>query len=57
MTDQTIIILVIVLAAVVIGLFVASNRAKRRFEDERAERRRELDRIKAEARARERDGA
>ena len=53
MTDQTAILLVILGFAVVIGLFIANGRAKRRFEDERAERKRELERIKAEARTRE----
>ena len=53
MTDQTMILLVVLGFAVVIGLFIANNRAKHRFEDERAERKRELERIKAEARARD----
>jgi uncharacterized membrane protein len=52
-TDQTAILIVVLLAAVVIALFVYNGRAKKRFEQERLERRRELDRIKAEARARE----
>ena len=53
MTDQMQIVLIVLGFAVVIGLFIASNRAKQRFEAERAERKRELERIKAEARARE----
>ena len=53
MTDQTAIVLVVLGFAVLVGLWVASNRAKRRFEDERRERKRELERVKAEARARE----
>ena len=53
MTDQTAILLVVIGFAVVIGLFIAQGRAKRRFEDERLARKRELERIKAEARARE----
>ena len=52
MTDQTAILLVVIGFAVVIGLFIANGRAKRRFEDERRKRKRELERIKAEARAR-----
>ncbi len=52
MTDQTMIALIVVGAGVLVGLFIASNRAKQRFEDERAERKRELERIKAEARER-----
>ncbi len=56
MTDQTAIVLVVVLAAVVVGLFVASSRSKRRHEAERRARRIELDRIKREARARESAG-
>jgi uncharacterized membrane protein len=51
MTEQTSILIVLALAAVVIGLFVFNARQKRRFEDERAERRRKLEAIKAEARA------
>jgi uncharacterized membrane protein len=50
MTDQTSILLIILLTAVVIALFVYNRRAKQRFEAERAERRRKLDQIKAEAR-------
>lgn len=57
MTDQTAIVIVVLLAAVVIGLFVYNARAKKRFEQERLDRRRELDRIKAEARAKEQSGS
>ena len=53
MTDQEFYLLIGVAAVVCIALFVVSNRAKRRHEEERLKRRRELDRIKAEARARE----
>ena len=52
MTDQTAILLIVLGFIVVIGLFIASGRAKRRFEAERAERKRELERIKREARER-----
>lgn len=51
MTEQTTLLIILALAAVVIGLFVFNARQKRRFEEERAERRRKLDAIKAEARA------
>jgi len=50
MTDQTSILVVVLLAAVVIALFVYNKRQKKRFEAERAERRRKLDEIKAKAR-------
>lgn len=50
MTEQTSILLIVLLTAVVIALFVYSRRQKQRFEVERAERRRKLDQIKAEAR-------
>lgn len=50
MTDQTSILLVVLLAAVVVALFVYNRRQKQRFEGERAERRRKLDQIKADAR-------
>lgn len=50
MTEQTAILLIVVLAAVVIALFIYSGRQKRRFEAERAERRRNLEEIKAKAR-------
>lgn len=50
MTDQTSILLIVLLTAVVIALFVYNRRAKQRFEAERTERRRKLDHIKAEAR-------
>ncbi|MEL6686641.1 MAG: hypothetical protein AAFP97_03360 [Pseudomonadota bacterium] len=53
MTDQTAIVIVVLLAAVVIGLFVYNARQKKRFEQEQLERRRKLDQIKAEARAKE----
>ena len=53
MTDQTAIVIVVLLAAVVVGLFVYNARQKKRFEQERLERRRKLDQIKAEARAKE----
>lgn len=53
MTDQTAILIVVLLGVVVIGLFLFNARQKKRFEQERMERRRELDRIKAEARAKE----
>ena len=52
MTDQTAILIVILGFAVLIGLFVASGRAKRKHEAERAARKRELQRIKDEARSR-----
>ena len=55
MTDQTAIVIVVLLAAVVIGLFVNNARQKKRFEEERLESRRKLDQIKAEARAKEKD--
>ena len=55
MTDQTAILLTFLGVLVVIGLFVANGRAKRRFEKERAERKRQLERIKAEARAKAQD--
>ena len=51
MTDQTLILLIALGFIVVVGLFIASGRAKRKHEQERAERKRELERIKAEARA------
>ncbi|MGJ8558778.1 MAG: hypothetical protein ACSHX3_00940 [Litorimonas sp.] len=50
MTDQTAILLSVLLTAVVIALFVYNRRAKQRFEAERAERRRKLDQIKTDAR-------
>lgn len=53
MTDQTAILLSVLLTAVVIALFVYNRRAKQRFEAERAERRRKLDQIKADARRRQ----
>ncbi|MEM7727831.1 MAG: hypothetical protein AAF311_01000 [Pseudomonadota bacterium] len=57
MTDQTAILTIVLLAAVVIALFVYNARQKKRFEQERLERRRKLDAIKAEARAREQSGS
>lgn len=51
MTEQTAIVTIVLLAAVVFGLFIYSSRQKRRFEADRAERRRKLDEIKAKARA------
>ena len=51
MSDQNSIFLVIALAAVVFGLWVYSGRQKRKFEDEKRQRKRELERIKAEAKA------
>ncbi len=49
MSDQNSIFLVIALAAIVFGLWVYSGRQKRKFEDKKRLRKRELDRIKAEA--------
>lgn len=51
MTDQTAILIVVLLVVVVVALFVHNGRQKRRFEEERAARKRKLDQIKAEARA------
>jgi uncharacterized membrane protein len=53
MTDQTAILIIVLLAAVVVALFVNNARAKKRFEQDRLERRRKLDEIKAKARAKE----
>lgn len=53
MTDQTAILIVVLLIVIVAVLFIYSGRQKRRFEQERAERKRELERIKREARTRE----
>lgn len=50
MTDTTFILLFVLLTAIVIALVVYNRRQKQRFEDERAERRRKLDQIKADAR-------
>ncbi|GLQ21053.1 hypothetical protein ACFFUB_07175 [Algimonas porphyrae] len=53
MTDTTLFVIIALLGLVVVALFVYSSRQKRRFEAERAERRRKLDEIKAKARAQE----
>lgn len=50
MTDTTFILLFVLLTAIVIALVVYNRRQKQRFEGERAERRRKLDQIKADAR-------
>lgn len=50
MNDQLSILIVVGLAAVVIALFLYNRRQKQKFEHERAERRRKLDQIKADAR-------
>ena len=50
MSDETAILIVVGLAAVFFGLWVFSSKQKRKFEDERRERKLELERIKREAR-------
>lgn len=50
MNDQLSILIVVGLAAVVIALFLYNRRQKQKFEQERKERRRKLDQIKADAR-------
>lgn len=50
MTDQIAILLVVLLSAVVVALFVYNRRQREKFEQERLERRRKLDAIKAKAR-------
>ncbi|MEM9599654.1 MAG: hypothetical protein AAF926_01405 [Pseudomonadota bacterium] len=51
MTDATAMLIVVLLAVVVVALFIYNGRQKRRFEADRAERRRKLEEIKAKARA------
>lgn len=51
MNDQTAIIIVAVLAFLFACLWIFNGRQKRRFEDEQRKRKRELERIKAEARS------
>lgn len=53
MTDQTAILIVIALIAIVAVLFIFSARQKRRFEAEQIERKRKLEQIKRDAKARE----
>lgn len=51
MSDQTAILLVVALAVVFFMLWGFNSRQKRKHEQERLERKRELDKLKADARA------
>lgn len=55
MTDMTFYVIFVLLIAVVFALFVYNRRQKQRFEQERVERRRKLDEIKAKARRESRE--
>lgn len=50
MSDETAILIVVGLATIFFGLWIFSSKQKRIFEDERRERKLELERIKREAR-------
>ena len=50
MHDQTAILIVVGLAAVFIGLWIFSSRQKRKFEEERRQRKLNIERLKNEAR-------
>ena len=50
MSDETAILIVVGLAAVFFGLWIFSSKQKRKFEDERRQRKIELERLKREAR-------
>jgi len=50
MSDETAILIVVGLAAIFFGLWIFSSKQKRKFEEERRQRKAELERIKREAR-------
>lgn len=51
MTDQTAILVIVGLAVIFFMLWTFNGRQKRRYEKDRLERKRELDKLKSEARA------
>jgi FtsZ-interacting cell division protein ZipA len=51
MTDQIAILIIVGLAVIFFCLWTFSNRQKRKYEKERLERKRELDKLKSDARA------
>ena len=53
MSDETAILIVVGLAAIFFGLWIFSSKQKRKFEEERRQRKAELKRIKREAREKE----